>query len=66
MANPHSSVIYVEPNSMDYDWNSDKTIEKASRLEDYCIALNIEVEEKILKKRLFCLVGTTTKTRLVL
>lgn len=61
MANPHSTVIYVEPNlavgSMAFT-NTDKTngyvddvwhstgdtLERAPRLEDYCIALNLEVE----------------------
>ena len=45
MANPHSSVIYVEPNSEKPDWNLvGDEFERAPRLDDYCIALNLEVE----------------------
>ena len=47
----HSTVTYVEPNSMTQDWqpkdvsgNSTDNFERAPRLEDYCIAMNIEVE----------------------
>lgn len=46
MANPHSTVIYVEPNSMDSNTmlSGATSFEKAPSLEDYCIALNLEVE----------------------
>ena len=61
MANPHSTVSYVEPNLavgtmgftdsdkangyVDDIWHSTSdTLERAPRLEDYCIALNLEVE----------------------
>ena len=46
MANPHSTVIYVEPNSMDSNTmlSGATRFEKAPSLEDYCIALNLEVE----------------------
>lgn len=52
----HSTVTYVEPNmsvgygsknNKDYDdvgWRMDDMYERAPRLEDYCIAMNIEVE----------------------
>lgn len=42
----HSSVIYVEPNMepIKDGWAVEDTFERAPRLEDYCIAMNIEVE----------------------
>ena len=45
----HSSVNYVEPNYISNDdkgmpWKVDDGFERAPRLEDYCITLNIEVE----------------------
>lgn len=47
----HSTVVYVEPNMIDHDWQpkdvsgkSTDDFERAPRLEDYCIAMNIEVE----------------------
>ena len=42
----HSSVIYVEPNMepIKDGWAVGDTFERAPRLEDYCIAMNIEVE----------------------
>ena len=51
MPTPHSSVIYVEPN-IEVGYNSDESktwrvkdnYDRAPRLEDYCIAMNIEVE----------------------
>ena len=60
MANPHSTVTYVEPNinvglfgqtsadtkngySTDI-WHPTDGFDRAPRLEDYCIALNLEVE----------------------
>ena len=60
MSNPHSTVTYVEPNlniglsrqtsadtqngySTD-NWHPADGFERAPRLEDYCIALNLEVE----------------------
>ena len=46
MPTPHSNVLYVEPNSVYYDWSNAKEdgYERAPRLEDYCVAMNIEVE----------------------
>ena len=51
MSSPHSTVTYVEPNMADHDWQpkdvsgkSTDDYERAPRLEDYCIAMNIEVE----------------------
>ena len=47
MPTPHESVNYVEPNltslAQDYVWNDDG-YERAPRLEDYSIMLNLEVE----------------------
>ena len=40
----HSTVTYVEPNMMTQDWRQEDDFERAPRLEDYCIAMNIEVE----------------------
>ena len=46
MPSPHASVIYVEPNMepIKDGWAVEDTFERAPRLEDYCIAMNIEVE----------------------
>ena len=51
MPTPHSSVLYVEPNiAVGYDSDESKTwrvkddFDRSPRLEDYCIAMNIEVE----------------------
>ena len=44
MASPHSTVTYVEPNIILKDWQHNDTYERAPRLEDYCVAMNIEVE----------------------
>ena len=40
----HSTVEYIEPNSMHFKWAVNDDFERAPRLEDYCIAMNIEVE----------------------
>ena len=47
----HSSVIYVEPNIIEQDWQARDTsgntmddFERVPNPEDYCIAMNIEVE----------------------
>lgn len=42
----HSTVVYVEPNVEigQNDWRINDDYDRAPRLEDYCIALNIEVE----------------------
>lgn len=42
----HSTVVYVEPNIEigQNDWRINDDYDRAPRLEDYCIALNIEVE----------------------
>lgn len=46
MPSPHASVIYVEPNMepIKDGWAVEDTFERAPRLEDYCVAMNIEVE----------------------
>ena len=46
MASAHESVIYVEPNMepIKDGWAVEDRFERAPRLEDYCIAMNIEVE----------------------
>ena len=48
MANPHSTVKYVEPNSVFDELtkaaNDGNTYDRAPNLEDYCIYLDIEVE----------------------
>ena len=40
----HSTVTYVEPNIIYQDWQVKDGHERVPRLEDYCIAMNIEVE----------------------
>lgn len=40
----HSTVTYVEPNMIRHSWKHEDNFERAPRLEDYCIAMNIEVE----------------------
>lgn len=40
----HSTVTYVEPNMIRQDWQVNDGNERTPRLEDYCIAMNIEVE----------------------
>lgn len=40
----HSTVTYVEPNMIEQDWQVKDNFERVPRLEDYCIAMNIEVE----------------------
>lgn len=44
MASPHSTVTYVEPNMIKQDWQIDDNHERIVSPEDYCIAMNIEVE----------------------
>ena len=51
MSSPHSTVTYVEPNMIAHDWQPKDAFgkptddfERVPRLEDYCIAMNIEVE----------------------
>ena len=48
MPTPHSTVMYVEPNVEvgygDDKWRVSDDFNRAPRLEDYCIAMNIEVE----------------------
>ena len=44
MSKHHSSVNYVEPNFISQDWAADNKYQRAPRLEDYCMMLNIEVE----------------------
>ena len=56
MPTPHSTVVYVEPNISvgfgnkftngydDASWRVNDEYERAPRLEDYCIAMDIEVE----------------------
>lgn len=44
MSNAHSTVTYVEPNMIHQDWQHKDDFERILRQEDYCIAMNIEVE----------------------
>ena len=53
MSKAHSTVTYVEPNisigieggsNLGENWHKDDGYDRAPRLEDYCIAFNIEVE----------------------
>ena len=46
MPSAHASVTYVEPNMepIKDGWAVNDTFERSPRLEDYCIAMNIEVE----------------------
>ena len=51
MSKSHSSVLYVEPNlsavgkdEINGYWKVEDNYERAPRLEDYCITVNLEVE----------------------